>query len=159
MVYGVIISKDEKFYTHLKKLFNALNNIQNNYKWLLSNYECYPSDSAIQELLKNDYCILRGEEFTALVNKEDFQWIWGTFLAFDPSVSDEEILKFQLPENDMYEGFWQVPLTMQHPLAQIEIAAFDASYTLILTKDFCVLETLKKTYPQAEDLEIANKED
>ncbi len=158
MVYGVIIEKDEKFYTHLEKLFCALDNMQQNYKWLISNHECWPSTPSIQEILKNEYCILSGQELTDIANTEDFQWIWGTFSAFEPDVSNEDILKHPLPKNDMYGGFWELPLTMQHPLAKIEIVAWDATLTLIFTKDFSILETLKKFYPKAEDLEIHNKE-
>ena len=159
MIYGVIIDKGEKYYTYLKKLFHAMNNLQENYKWLLSNYECYPSDESIQNLLEDDFCILSGKEISALVEKEDFQWIWGSFLGFDPSVEDQEILKQSLSEDDMYEGFWKLPLTIHHPLAKIEIVAFDSSFTLVLTKDFSLLETLRETYPQAKDLAIMIEKD
>ena len=157
MVYGVIIKKGEKFYTHLEKLFRALENIQKDYKWLISNHECWPSSPTIQEILKNECCILSGQELTDIANTEDFQWIWGTFSAFDPHISDADILKYPLPKNDMYSGFWKLPLTMQHPLAKIEIVAWDSTLTLIFTKDFSILETLKKFYPRAEDLEVYNK--
>lgn len=116
-----------------------------------------PSDTDIQKVLENEYCILTGKELTYLVNKEDFQWIWGTFSAFDPSTSNEDILKHKLPENDMYPGFWKNPLTMQHPLSKIEIVAFDSSYTLIFTKDFALPEKFKEYYPKAEDLELVNR--
>lgn len=157
MVYGTIIRKGEKYYTYLKKLFEAIDNIQLNYKWLISYPECSASDTDIQKVLENEYCILTGKELTDLVNKEDFQWIWGTFSAFDLSTSNDDILKHKLPENDMYPGFWKNPLTMQHPLSKIEIVAFDSSYTLIFTKDFALPEKFKKYYPKAEDLELVNR--
>ena len=157
MVYGTIIQKGEKYYTYLKKLFESIDNIQLNYKWLISYPECSPSDTDIQKVLDNEYCILTGKELTDLVNKEDFQWIWGTFSAFDPTTSNEDILKHKLPENDMYPGFWKNPLTMQHPLSKIEIVAFDSSCTLIFTKDFALPEKFKEYYPKAEDLEIVNR--
>ena len=102
MVNGTIIQKGEKHYTYLKKLFESIDNIQLNYKWLISNYECYPFDKDIKKILKNKYCILNGRELTDWVENEDFQWMWGTFSAFDPSTSEAEILKYKLPENDMY---------------------------------------------------------
>ena len=64
--------------------------------------------------------------------------------------------KNKLPENDMYPGFWKNPLTMQHPLSKIEIVAFDASYTIIFTKDFALPEKFKEFYPKAENLELLN---
>lgn len=157
MIYGTIIQKGEKYYTFLKKLFESIDNIQLNYKWLISYPECYPFDKDFRKLLDSEYCILTGKELTDLVNKEDFQWIWGTFSAFDTSTSNEDILKYKLPENDMYRGFWQNPLTMQHPLSKIEIVAFDSSCTLIFTKDFSLSEKFKEFYPLSEDLELFNK--
>ena len=157
MIYGTIIQKGEKYYTFLKKLFESIDNIQLNYKWLISYPECYPFDKDIQKTLEQEYCILTGKELTDLVNKEDFQWIWGTFSAFDPSTADKDILEYKLPENDMYPGFWKKPLTIQHPLAKMEIVAFDSSYTLIFTKDFTLSERFKEFYPLAEDLELVNR--
>lgn len=156
MIYGTIIRKGEKQYTFLKKLFESTKHIQLNYKWLISYPECYPEDKRIQALFEREYCILTGKELTDLVEREDYQWVWGTFSAFDPATSDEEILSYKLPENDMYPGFWQNPLTMQHPLSKMEIVAFDASYTLIFTKDFALPESFKEFYPEAEDLAMHN---
>ena len=158
MVYGVMISKDERFYTYLRKLFTSMDNIQLNYKWLISHYECWPQDQSIKDLLLDkNHVILDGAELTNIADREDFQWIWGTFSAFDKSVPNDEILKHILPENDLYEGFWKLPLTIQHPLAKMEIVAFDSSYTLVLTRDFSLLDVLRKTYPNAEDLAVINK--
>ena len=67
-----------------------------------------------------------------------------------------QMLGVELPENDMYPGFWKNPLTMQHPLSKIEIVAFDASYTFIFTKDFALPEKFKEFYPKAENLELLN---
>lgn len=86
--------------------------------------------------MNEEYSILTGKELTDLVDKEDLQWVLGTFSAFEPSTSNEEILKYKLPENDMYTEIWQNPLTMPPPLSKIEIVAFDSSCTLIFTKDF-----------------------
>ncbi len=157
MVYGTIIQKGEKYYTLLKKLFDSIDNIQLNYKWLISNPECWALDKDIQKLVEHDYYILTGKELTDIVDKADVQWIWGTFSAFDPATPAEEILKYKLPENDCYPGFWKNPLTIQHPLAKIEIVAWDACLTLIFTKDFELPETFKDFYPYAEDLEKLNE--
>lgn len=57
MVYGTIIQKGEKCYTYLKKLFESIDNIQLNYKWLISYPECSPSDTDIQKVLENEYYV------------------------------------------------------------------------------------------------------
>ncbi len=159
MVYGIIIDKDDKWHTNLQKLFAAMKNEQLNYKWLISHYDCYPLKPSLKYLLDHEYeyLILSGKELTELA-EEGFQWIWGTFSAFDPSVSDEEILNHSLPRNDCYKGFWKLPLTIQHPLAKIELVAFDSTLTLAFTKDRQLFETIKETYPLAEDLEVYNRD-
>ena len=157
MVNGIILRKGEHAYTYLKKLFDSIAPLPLTFKWLISYPECYPQTKEIQTRLDCNFCILSGKELTDWVNQEDFQWIWGTFSAFDPSTADKDILEYKLPENDMYPGFWKNPLTIQHPLAKMEIVAFDASFTLIFTKDFTLPERFKEFYPLAEDLELVNR--
>lgn len=140
MVYGTIIQKGEQSYTFLKKVFDSIDNIQLHYKWLIAYPECYPCDEEIRTLLDREFCILTGEEWTYLVDKEDFQWIWGAFFAFDPATSDEEILKYKPFENDVYSARLKKPLSMKHPLSKIEMVALDSSCTMIFTKDFVLPE-------------------
>ena len=154
MIYGVLIRKGERYYSYLRKLFSALNNMQVQYKWLLSNYECYPQDSDLKEMLAGRYLVLDGEQLTDLVNKEDVQWIWGIFCGVDPAISDEELLASLPSQQDAFKGYEHLPLAMAHPRSKIEIVAVDSSYTMILTKEFSILETLKKSYPCAEDLAV-----
>ncbi len=156
MTHGTIIQKGERYYTHLKKLFESIGNAQLNYKWLITYAECYPSDEETARLFENEYVILSGHELTEIIENEDFQWIWGVFSAFDPSVSDYDILKYKLPDSE-HRGYWENPLALQHPLAEMEIAAFDSSYTLILTRDTALPDSFKTFYPDAEDLSILNE--
>ena len=150
-VHGMIIEKGEKYCTDLDKLLGALDGIPLNYKWLVSYPECSTFTKETHDLFEKKYCILSGEELTAAA-KDAYQFIWGTFSAFAPDTPDEEILKYPLPENDMYPGFWKLPLTIQHPLAQIEIVAFDSSLTLVLTKDIVLPEKFRQVYPLSQDL-------
>ena len=157
MIQGVMIVKGESYHTDLYKLLDSLDGLYLNYKWLVSNTECIAIDKAINDLFENKYIILSGEALMAAAEKTHQFW-WGTFSAFEPSVSDEEILKYPLPENDMYPGFWKLPLTLQHPLAQMELVAFDASLTLVLTKDIALPEKFRQFYPLAQDLAEHNAE-
>ena len=86
MVYGAINRKGEKYYTYLKKLFDAINNKQLEYNWLITDCTCYPENPKTDAMLRKDYCWLTGEELTDLVAQEDFQWVWGILSAFDKSV-------------------------------------------------------------------------
>ena len=48
---------------------------------------------------------------------------------------------------------------MQHPLAQIEIVAFDSSLTLFLSKENTSVDQFRQAFPQSEDLREYNERD
>lgn len=89
-------------------------------------------------MLSKQYCWISGED----LHTEDFQWIWAVLCGFDKTVALSEILGYSLPYAEDYEGFWKIPLTMQHPLAKIEIVPWDSSSTLILAVARISLMTL-----------------
>lgn len=100
---------------------------------------------------------MTGDELTNICKNEDFQWIWGVFSGFHKSVDKEDVLKNKLPQADGYTGFWQNPISIQHPLAEIEIVAWDSSLTIIISKDDNIIEEFRKKNLLAEDLEKYNE--
>lgn len=122
MVYGAISQKGEKFYTDLGRVFEAINNKQKDYNWLITDCECYPYGPKMNEMLGKEYCWISGEALTEFVANEKPQWVWAVLSAFDKSVNLSDVLNYELPYADGYTGFWEKPLTMQHPLAKIDIA-------------------------------------
>lgn len=153
MVYGAINAKGEKYYTYLKKLFDAISNRQTEYNWLITDCTCYPETPKTDAMLRKDYCWLSGEDLTELVTQEDFQWIWAVLSAFDKSVELSDILKYDLPYAEDYNGFWSKPISMQHPLAKIEIVPWDSSMTMIFSDDKGIIDSFKAAYPQSEDFD------
>ena len=153
VVYGAINEKGEKYYTFLNKVFDAIGNKQKEYNWLITDCECYPQNQKIKELLNNEYCWLSGEELTEVVNHEDFQWIWAVLSGFDKSIELSEILKYDLPYADGYTGFWNKPLTLQHPVSKIEIVAWDSSLTLTLSEDKELVSSFMRCFPYSQNLE------
>ena len=153
MVYGAVNRKDEKYYTSLKKLFDAINNKQLEYNWLITDCTCYPNNPKTDDMLRKDYCWLTGKELTDLVKQEDFQWIWAVLSGFDKSVELSDILKYDLPYAEDYEGFWSKPISMQHPLAKIEIVPWDSSMTMIFSDDKGIIDSFRAAYPLSEDFE------
>ncbi len=149
MIYGAISEKDERWYTHLKKLFNAIDNKQLEYNWLITDWEC---NTDIIGTLYDEYCWLSGEELTDLVVKKAPQWIWAVLSGFDKSVTPEEVLKYKLPFANGYGGFWRKPLTLQHPLAKIEIVPWDSSLVLVLSEYKEIVDSFKKHYTKSQDL-------
>lgn len=154
---GVVIEKGEKYFTFFKKLFVSVNNIQISYNWLITGHECYPQNEKYAELLSEEFCWMTGEELTEMIENEDFQWIWGVFSAFPKDISREKVLKFELPKSDGYGNLWQNPVCIQHPLAEIEIHAWDSSMTVFISKEDNIVDLLQKNNTFAEDLEKYNK--
>ena len=153
MVYGAVDAKEEKYYTYLKKLFDSIDNRQKEYNWLITDCTCYPKNPQTDAMLRNDYCWFSGEDLTELVEQEDFQWIWAVLTAFDKSVELSDVLDYDLPFVEDYEGFWSKPISMQHPLAKIEIVPWDSSMTMIFSDDKSIIDSFRESYPQSQDFE------
>ena len=150
---GIILDKGERFFTYLGSVFSAIGNAQLSYNWLITACECYPQTDSFYKLFhNNEHCFLSGEELTAIVEAEDFQWIWAVLSGFDKSIPLEEILKYELPWADGYTGFWQNPVTIQHPLADVEIAPWDSSLVLIISKNDKIIADFKNVFHLSEDL-------
>lgn len=92
------------------------------------------------------------------MHTENFQWIWGVLSAFSKDISKDDVLKYPLPFADGYTGFWKNPLTLQHPLAEIEITAWDGCFVLFISKDNKQVDLLQESFPFAQDLERYNAE-
>lgn len=153
MVYGAINAKGEKYYTYMKKLFEAIGNRQTEFNWLITDCICYPDDPKTDAMLSKDYCWISGDELTEIIAQEDFQWIWAVLSAFDKSVAFEDVLKYDLPRAEDYVGFWSRPISMQHPLARIEIVPWDSSMTMLFSDDKGIIDSFRATYPYSEDFE------
>ena len=158
MIYGAIIEKREPYYTNLGKVFDAIGDTQTQYNWLITDCVCYPQAPDIDALLSQRYCWLSGHELTSIVNQEDFQWIWAVLSGFRRDIPLEEILKHPLPYADGYEGFWKNPLSIQHPLAEVEIVPWDSSLTLIYSKHKDIVDSFRKYFPLSEDMASYNEQ-
>ena len=156
-MYGAILRKGEEYYTYLYRIFTGINMVQKDYNWLLTDIVAYPETKEYQDLFSKEYCWLSGEELTNIIEKEDFQWIWGVLSGFDKNIDIEEVLKYSVPYADGYEGFWGNPLSLQHPLASIEIVAWDSSLSLVISKNKQIIDNIRLVFPLSEDLEVYNE--
>ena len=152
MVYGAINEKGEKFYTYLPTLFDAINNEQLNYNWLITDCFCNVRTVVNDEEDKHGYCWISGEDLTKLVNEQHIQWIFAVLSGFRKDIPLEEILKYPLPFADGYGGFWHNPISIQHPLAIVEIVPWDSSLTLFFSTEKELFDKFREGYPQSEDL-------
>ena len=153
MVYGAVNAKGEKYYTYLKKLFDAIGNKQQDFNWLITDCVCYPDNPKTDAMLSKNYCWITGDELTELVRQEDFQWIWAVLSGFDKTVPLEEVLKYDLPRAEDYNGFWNRPISIQHPLARVEIVPWDSTMTMIFSDDKSIIDRFRAAYPSCEDFE------
>ena len=154
---GAVIYRGEKYFTFLKKIFDSIENVQKNYNWLITGYECYPQNIKYVERLSKEWCWITGKELTKMIETENFQWVWGVFSAFPESVTKDDALKYELPKADGNEKIWKNPISIQHPLSVMEIIAWDSSMTILISKFDEIVEKLLKSNPLIEDLEEYNK--
>lgn len=149
-----ISSKDNKYYTYMLNVLNAIGGRKLNYNWLITDIEAYPLTKSIMDKMSREYVIISNNELLNLLEQEDFQWIWGVFSAISPIYSREEILKYKLPIYSQEEWKNELPysdssidnITIQHPLAEIEIVAFDSTYVQITCKDEKIADKFFKKY-------------
>lgn len=157
MIYGIIDRKSQKYYTYMGKVFQAINNAQVQYNWLITDCVCYPRNKEIEQLLDQEYCWLSGDELSALIEQEDFQWIWGCLCGFPKNTPINEVLKYPLPSAEDYNGYYQNPVSFQHPLSSVEIIPSDSSWTLVISKDKAIIDSYLRSYPKCEDLSSFNQ--
>ena len=79
------------------------------------------------------------------------------FSGFHQNISKEEVLEYELPFADGYKGFWNNPISIQHPLADIELVCWDGNFFLLISKDDYIIEEFQKHFPLSEDLKIYNE--
>lgn len=155
MVYGAIIEKGESWYTQMGKIFDAIKDKQTDYNWLITDMDGVPE--RISECCDGkNYCWLTGEKLTEIVRQNDEQWVWAVLSGFDKSITLTEILQYPKPYADGYTGFWKNPLSIQHPLASVEIVPWDSSLTLIFSEQKALVDNFMEFFPLSENLSIYN---
>ena len=152
MVYGAINKKGEKYYTDLSKLFEVIQNAQLSYNWLITACDCNIPNKVENEYLEQGFCWISGEELTAAVLEKPIQWIWAVLSGFDKDIPLDRVLAFPFPDSEGYNGFWHNPISIQHPLATVEIVPWDSSGTLFFSTDAALVAKFRAGYPQSEDL-------
>lgn len=68
---GVIIDNKEWIPTQLSNIFPLIGNIQNDYNWLITDYECYPRNEILRQFFSGEACYVTGEELTQIIQAVD----------------------------------------------------------------------------------------
>ena len=127
------------------------------HQWLISYLECYDTTGWEGcEKWENRSMILTDEELRRDVYLRNMQFIWGAFSAIPAEYSKETVLSYGLPdlENPRYMSNHIVP---QHPLATLEISAWDGWYTYICSDDAGRLEPFWHLPYVVSDAEESNR--
>lgn len=154
---GVFMSKGFRGHTMLNDfLFPAFTQELMSRNWLISDRECshYP-DERIE--VRSEYNWLNGKELLDIISTHQIQFIWAVFSGFPKSVHFDAVMEYDLPDHG-YAGYWENPISIQHPLADMEIAAWDSSYTTLISKNCTFIKAFATYFPQCEDLEQHNRE-
>lgn len=138
-----ISKEDEYYYTDMLKVIKAIGGKNLNYNWLITEIETSTGD-----YFEDDYIILTNEKLLDKLESKKIQWIWGTFSAIPKKYKQEEILKYNLPG---VENIDKKEIKPQHPLAEIEIIAYDSTFVQIIAKEE-IAKRFKKIYPGAKEL-------
>lgn len=130
MVYSALNEKSP----FMKEIFNAIGNKQNDYNWLITDFDGYPDVSNYEAsmLFDQEYCWISGEEFTRIINDDDFLWGKAVILGFSKDTRMEDVLNTELPKISDNENLNDTEI--QHPLACIEINCIDSCRSVFKSK-------------------------
>jgi predicted methyltransferase len=141
-----IINRGLEYYTDMSIILNPIQEYLQDYNFLITDIECnYYPDKRIN--YEEDYLFISPSGLLDIVNANEIQFIWGVFSAIPKHISLEEILKYELPYSEGTRTLDEI-VEIQHPLAEIEIVAFDSSYVEIINKREDVIQTIEKEFPK-----------
>ena len=139
-----IINRGLEYYTDMSIILNPIQEYLQDYNFLITDIECnYYPDKRIS--YQKDYLFISTNEFLDIVNANEIQFIWGVFSAIPKQISLDEILKYELPYSEGTHTLDDI-VEMQHPLAEIEIVAFDSSYVEIISKREDIIGIIEKEF-------------
>ena len=155
---GVILRKGERTYSYFSGVLSAIFPAVVERNWLITGYENYPE--ALEpyggNLGREAFFWVPGERLEEIVRQQDYPWYWGVLSGFKKEVPLRQVISYGLPYADGYTGFWKNPISIQHPMADIEIVAWDSALTLLISRDEAIAQAFRNAYPRSEDLETYN---
>jgi hypothetical protein len=148
------------YFTDMRLVFRAIDDRQREFDWLLTNLECNwlgVRDGRPEPLSSSGPYWLTGDELSHLVAEYEMQFIWAVLSGFPPGTSLNIDQLTVEPYADGNPEFWGSEPRIQHPLATVEIVAWDSTSTLLLCHDQSIGESFRQYFPEAVDLLDHNK--
>jgi hypothetical protein len=124
--------------TDLRLVFEAFGGRQREFNWLLTDLELnrYPPDLTYRrDVRSSDTRWLSGTELSEIVDEYEIQFIWGVLSGFRLGVAIDMTTLGTYPYADGNTGLWEPKVSIQHPLAEVEIVCWDATATMLLSRD------------------------
>jgi len=146
--------------TDVRLVFEAFGGRQREFNWLLTDLELnrYPPGLSYRpEAPSSDSCWLSGTELSEIVETEEVQFIWGVLSGFRLGIAVDVVRRDIYPYADGNLALWTPNVSIQHPLAEVEIVCWDASATLLLSRDDDLTERFRRFFPEAVDLDQHNR--
>ncbi len=132
-----------KFFTNMKDVFLALGDICLDYDW-------YVSDIETNGYLESEDTWFTGEELFSLITKNDIQFIWAMFSAFEKGQRIEINESPYIYDNPDYWNGSDIKPQLNH--AKFEIACWDSSATILVGLDQSMASKFIKAYSDTVDL-------
>ena len=146
---ALFLDKGQPHFTDMHAIMHSLDDIGLYHNWLITDWTCY----AYPPEMREDVEWKTGAELMQMLDGlSGVQWVWGVFSGFEPHVTREQALQYPIPYADGNPRFWTIPLVLQHPLASVEIVAFDSAFVLILSKEKKIYDVFRAAFPQSKDL-------
>ena len=145
-------------HTDLRLVFEAFAGREQEFNWLLTDFELnrYPPAMA-PDIGRESARWFGGPELRGIVDTYEIQFIWGVLSGFRPSVVIDPAALALYPFADGNESFWMRGAGIQHLLADVEIVCWDASATLLLSRDDDLTRRFRTFFSEAIDLDEYNE--
>ena len=158
--YMIEQMKKNIYFPSLKFIFQDLYFLNKDFNWLITDCECNPEKKEYFDLFNfnfNETLWITGEKLSRIVIESDFQWIWASLSGFKKDVKEEDVLKYKRPYARDNPVFWQNPVSIQHPLAEVELVPWDGMHLLFIIKNNKYANIFYEKFPLAKDLETYNR--
>lgn len=149
-MYGFLVRNGEKYYTNFTKVFLKVPELYTEYNWLLSDIECNVDCMSQCEAIEENCYWLEGEKLFHLLINHEIQWIWGVFSGFPKEIPLSNIQMKDIPYANGNLNIWKKPISIQHPLAEIELIAWDSTLAIFFGKSKALIDKIQSMYPFSE---------
>lgn len=117
------------------------------YNWLVTDVFPLPIEGVNKDKMEEGYYFLTTEDILAISDMNP--WLFAVFSGFKSTIPLASILKNPLPYADGNSSLWKYPANIQHPMAEIEIIAWDGILFICRSRESTVIDEIMRKFPEA----------